>query len=577
MPNFTVESAGSKTYLVYQINDASRDTMTQGMITNNRIPGLLPAVFSQADSDKFVKYDISSRIPVKQVLSGTVSRRQIMGILKGITDAMISVEDYMIAPESLVFDISAIYVDVSTFNAQMICLPILSDARTPVDLLQFFKNILYTSKYAENEDGSYVPKLISYLNGLNRFNASDFSVFLKTMDESIASTGFANAPSMGQPIQPHMASSIPQAGPIQNSYNPQMPSQAYQGQIPPAYQGQSTVQFTGANYNAAPQNNVASSQPVLNSSLKQAPRSPQSPQQGPAKPAAVPPRVPSAGTGMPVPPMRTPNAPAQVAQQPAADDGQEMSWFYLMQHYNKENAAIYKAQKERKKAAKAASSPDKPKKQKNGKRQKEVKQAADYRVPGAPGTPQAANPMGVSPTAGAYVQQNSQPVYPQQQPQAGYMNQGGMPQANVQQFQQPFVPQSQGSPAVSSPNFGETTVLKPMISEETTVLNPSMLNHSEKRAYLVRQRTNERIPVTGSPFRIGKERSFVDYFISDNAAISRTHASIETRDGKYFITDSNSTNHTYVNGQMIPGSTPTEIQSGAKLRLADEEFEFVVH
>ena len=27
----------------------------------------------------------------------------------------------------------------------------------------------------------------------------------------------------------------------------------------------------------------------------------------------------------------------------------EMSWFYLMQHYNKENAALYKSQKEQKK------------------------------------------------------------------------------------------------------------------------------------------------------------------------------------------------------------------------------------
>ena len=183
MEQFTVENAGPRTWLVYRLDDAVRDTTTMGMITHNRIPGLLPAIFSQADTQKYVKYDISSRVPAQQILSGTVSRREIMGIFKGITDAMTAAEDYMIAPSSLVYDTARIYTDMQSCSTQMVCLPVCEKTREPVDLLLFFKEILYRSRYAETEDNSYVAKLISHLNGLSRFSAAEFSAFLRSMEK----------------------------------------------------------------------------------------------------------------------------------------------------------------------------------------------------------------------------------------------------------------------------------------------------------------------------------------------------------------------------------------------------------
>ena len=73
---------------------------------------------------------------------------------------------------------------------------------------------------------------------------------------------------------------------------------------------------------------------------------------------------------------------------------------------------------------------------------------------------------------------------------------------------------------------------------------------------------------------MGKEKSYVDYFISDNTAISRSHANVISRDGEYFVVDTNSTNHTYVNGMMIQSNVETKIDDGARIRLANEEFEF---
>ena len=75
-------------------------------------------------------------------------------------------------------------------------------------------------------------------------------------------------------------------------------------------------------------------------------------------------------------------------------------------------------------------------------------------------------------------------------------------------------------------------------------------------------------------FHIGKERSYVDYCISGNPTISRSHADIINKNGQFYIVDNNSTNHTYVNGEMIPSNTEIPLSHGAKIRLSNEEFEF---
>ncbi|MDR1563994.1 MAG: FHA domain-containing protein [Oscillospiraceae bacterium] len=91
---------------------------------------------------------------------------------------------------------------------------------------------------------------------------------------------------------------------------------------------------------------------------------------------------------------------------------------------------------------------------------------------------------------------------------------------------------------------------------------------------LMRMRTGEIISVDKPVFRIGKEKSYVDYFVTDNNAISRSHADILSRSGKYFILDNNSTNKTYINGTVIPIMKEVEILDGTVLKLANEEFKF---
>ncbi|MBQ2803793.1 MAG: FHA domain-containing protein, partial [Lachnospiraceae bacterium] len=177
----------------------------------------------------------------------------------------------------------------------------------------------------------------------------------------------------------------------------------------------------------------------------------------------------------------------------------------------------------------------------------------------------------MSPQPSAMPQMSPQPsAMPQMSPQANTM-----PQMQSQPNIQPASVQSKpAQPASNGANFGETTFLNaaPAYGETTTL--SSYTPDAKVIPYLVRYKNNEKIVLNKPVFRIGKEKSYVDYFISDNSAISRSHANILNMDGKFYVIDTNSTNHTFLNGQMLQSNMETEIKHGDKIRLADEEFEF---
>ncbi len=130
-----------------------------------------------------------------------------------------------------------------------------------------------------------------------------------------------------------------------------------------------------------------------------------------------------------------------------------------------------------------------------------------------------------------------------------------------------------------------------LVYAETTTLNENVLRvkadtvvlsqyeaYYQSSPHLVRQKTGEKVPVVSARFSLGKDRSMVNYAVPDNGAISRCHAEILTREGArgkmYLILDEKSTNHTYVNDQMLNKGVACEIKHGTQIKLADEAFVF---
>ena len=116
-----------------------------------------------------------------------------------------------------------------------------------------------------------------------------------------------------------------------------------------------------------------------------------------------------------------------------------------------------------------------------------------------------------------------------------------------------------------------TALLLDEDDEKTTLLGECCEVHYPT---LFRVLTEEEISINKPVFRIGKERSYVDYFVANNNAVSRSHADIICRGEKVFVKDLNSKNHTYINGQLLPAQCETEIREGDTLKLGNEEFVF---
>lgn len=512
MKEFTFENQGTNTYLVYAISENdSVDTMSLGMLTNNKIPGLSPAIFSQMDANRYIKYNVSARISVKQFFSGPVNKKRLIGVFSGIVDAMLSAEDYMIDVNTILMDLDYIFADVSTCETVLICLPLANNEDSSVDLSAFFKNIMFSTQFDKTENCDHVVEIMNYLNSTPVFSLVDFKELLRSLDVQ------------SQPI-------------VQ-----QQPTAQQQ----PVAQQQQVVQPVVTQSTKVEQPKVAPVKPVVEKPMQNSVSQQTSSVQTP----------PVSTFPVQVPPVQTSSNNQSKTDAPASSE-KKMTMMNLLMHYNKENLALYKAQKEAAKKSPSA----KPAKQKAS-----AKGALNsgFAIPGQPTpSPVASNsgfaipgqqPPSIAPTP-AVTPVSAQPVAQQ-------------PVSAQQTYQAPVVPQGQ------SMNFGETTVLGGSNIGETTVLDatPSV---TKPKPHLIRTKNNEIINLDKPVFRIGKEKSYVDYFIGDNTAISRSHANFIIRDGQYFVTDTNSTNHTYVNGSMIQSNVETQLSHGDRVKLANEEFEF---
>lgn len=559
--SFTYENQGNNTYLVYKIGASDNvDTMSLGMITNNKIDGIVPTLFTQSDTDRFIKYNISAKVSAKEFLSGVVNKKRLLGVFISVLKAIKSTEEYMIDARSLLIDLEHIYVDVSKCDAMLVCLPLVRQNES-VNIPMFFKQIMFSTQFDQNENCDYVAQIINYLNSTPVFSVDAFEKLLMDIDADNLNIAASKAV-VGQqkPVQPQSQSQSQQPKPMQPAMN-QLKNAQVQTDMPSQGKMQSQRETQSAN-NVVQPNQVNFAVPNMNPQNQN--RINNNVQMG----------TNISGTYV------------------ETTSEKQMSMFGLLTHYSKENKQIYERQKAQRKAQKEA--------EKSGAAMpgQNVKASnASFAIPGQPPQqrPQPAQPQPVMPQQPQQQFAQSQRQFTQSnQPQRQFAQPQPMPQAQQKPAQQvqPQPVQNQntntgmtGNPSVppqilenmtKAGNFGETTVLG-VGSEagETTVLGTSQAQII--KPYLLRIKNNERIELNKPVFRIGKERSYVDYFVSDNTAVSRSHANIINKDNEFYIVDTNSTNHTYVNGSMIQSNVETKIEHGTKIRLANEDFEFFMY
>ena len=518
---FIYETQGNITFLVYELSgDESLEPMTMGMLENNRIEGVIPAVYTQMDERRLLKYNVSARVSLKQYFSGSVAKRQMLGILSSLVSAFLAAEEYMLEPKFFELNPEWIFVDVSHVKAGMICLPLeREEEEEQVCLDEFFKRLVFGVRFDTAEDSGYVAKLISFLNGGRTFSLQEFQKLLKELMKG-------------------------------ESASPAAEKQSWiSGDSPAALAQQRGNSGFGAGA-------------VLQPGSAGIP--------GAAQPGSGPqpgqPGMPAQG----IPGQETSGQPGAVPAAPLAPDGQaeqgKKQKFSLFGSKKEKTPKKEKPVKEKKiKEKKAKEKPVKEKKSLfSGKKKEKGAQpayAAGFQIPGQPapmpraGMPADAPQMrsGTSASAGALA------GAPVPGPQAAAL--GGM-----------RTPSGPAQPVRTVPgNFGSTVVLNGGESAGTVVLSAQPDLHP--RAWLLRVRNSQRMYLDKNVVRMGSDQSYVDLVIPDNRAVSRSHADIICQEDGYYVRDNNSTNHTYLNGQTVAPGQLVRLEDGARLRLADEDFE----
>ncbi len=547
------ERQGNATYLVYELGpEDAIDSMSLGMLMNNRIPGFAATVFTQMDNIKQVKCDVTARVPADQYLLGMINKKRLLGVFRGIIQAYLSAEDYMIDANAIQLELSSIFSDVASGETVMICIPVAVEGAAEPDLRSFLRNILFSAQYDERENRDYVAQIMSYLNGTPAFSIHEFKDLLDYV-------------------------SLTPAVPVTDSVV--LDSQR---------EGYAVTNFPETSYRTAPE---------------------------PVRPLE--------------PPMPAPAPPPEEPTEEVSEED-KISLFYLLQHYNKENAAIYKQQKERKKSEKESKKAEK----KNGKKEPEPKAAArTFAVPGQ-GTPPAPIVKTEQPPAPKEVQQTpkqpggypgavqSGPVQPGGYPgaakpgpvqpggypgavQSGPIQPGGYPGAAkpgpvqpggypgavqsgpVQPGGYPGAAQPGGYPGAAQPGGypgpvqsapvsmeKEETLYFPKDTGDETLFMGQEGQQSRLIPQLIRKRNGEKILIQKPVFRVGRDSDFNDYAIIENRFVGHGHCHILCRGGEYFVVDDNSKNGTLVNGTPIVPGEEVKIKHGDVICLADEEFEF---
>ena len=586
MQGFTYENQGQNTYLVYQFDDRPIDTMALGMLTNNKIKGFAPAIYTEIDNQKFIKYNVSSHVTLSKLFMGDVRKIRLLKTFVNIVDAMQMLDAYMLDRRTIMLDRDYIYVDASTSDVSMICVPVV-DEFDPVDEREFFKNIIFSVSFAANENGDYVARILAYLNSVELFQLQDFKKMLEGLMSEQPAVGMQNVqPAMGAPyMQNNPYQQTPAGAPAQPQMN--MKPAVMQQPVPPV---QPQNRPTDIGQEPAIQNVYVSSGASAKD-IKLAKREEMLKQQEEerAREMARNPIAPeNVDMGFAVPGMSTNQyaskpkavsaAPAQKASKGKKNSGSsedDISLFYLMQHYSKENKEKYKAAKERKKSGSTATEAPVAKKQASV--IKPMAASAVQQLPvgnpyqAAPAQPQApvmSNPYQAAPAQPQAPAMNSPYQTAPAQPQA--------PAVSNPYQAAPVQPQAPQMPAMGGmqDDYDQTTLIKNTGNTDdagTTVLNAA--TKVERHPYLYQVKNGRKIYLDKNTNRIGKNREVVDICIDGNPAISRCHAIFYRVDDACYIEDLNSTNGTFVDDQQITSNCKTMVRVGSRVKLGDEEFE----
>lgn len=122
-----------------------------------------------------------------------------------------------------------------------------------------------------------------------------------------------------------------------------------------------------------------------------------------------------------------------------------------------------------------------------------------------------------------------------------------------------------------------TRVVEKMEEEPTVVLEENWKKEEQLDMYKlipINKNSYKEIKIIEFPFFIGKLKRNANDIIQ-SSTVSRVHGKLDRIGDKFYITDLNSTNGTYINHKLIRANERVQIKPGDELSFADVRYQFI--
>jgi len=488
--NVTYENQGAETLAVYQLETEEHlDSFAKGMLQGNEITGLLKPSFLKRDAKEYLKYQITSKIPLKDYMQGEMEKKVLMELLLSMVKTVREMEEYMLTQQKLLLETEHIFVDISRNQVFFIYLPV-DEFVQKISMKEFLLHLLSHTCYQLEGDLGYVARLFNCLNRNSSSELTDICHLLKELLEE-ETGGVPIKEPVPRPVTGLMGQPVHTSGPILEAAMASEPELA-----PPVTMetGDSVSQEEKKK-----KRRIFEKKEKKEKKIKTSKHSAQEIQ-----------------LGIAIPGMETPVKPEVVL----TIDGETGN--YISEPLDTPEVSRPKKRglflsKKRTDTSPESVSPE------------------PSQVPPAP------------------VQQQ---IYHQAKEGATvYMGKGSSDDENK------TVIMGGGS------DYSSTVLL----GEKNPVMGGSFV-----KGQLTRKRNRQSMTINKEVFHLGKESRYADFYIGDNPAVSAAHADIFIDDGQFYISDRNSVNHTYVNGQMVSAGERCLLKSGDVISLGNEEFDFMI-
>lgn len=594
-----VRNFDEEKFLTFNIdNEAELDEELLDFIEEEEPDGIVPVIFEEGEEFDTFSYDITDKIPLKELFEQVNAAEMVLKVLRGLVLALINMVECRIPLSYLVLNRNYIYID-SDYKLEFICIP-LEEMQEEVDLNGFLRSFLAGLRFEPSENGDYVAKLLTYVNNPSVFNLHNMVVLIEDL-MSDRGLEIPEEDSVEIYAEYHEVEEKPQASyaeedfieedtdPFDDDIITVFGGGASKHKIVNEQEGMEIENIISAT-EAKPQKKAEeeTSQETLKEGIQE-----ESTEEVPVEKMAEEKIEENAeetqkmGTVEErIEEIPQNNAEEDILEQKSfeqnveAQASMEEDWNTeipekdMEEEISKESVEDFSEEFEEK-------TDDEEEKEVSKKKfiKKEPKlKTRDVDLTGivieddfeeflAEQEMKNDNPYHFD-EHGLKMKKNIK------------INRASIVQNTREELEEEFKKEDE-IPETEEIEI-ETKEEDVKKTEEKPVRNPKKSSNGKKKVipkvhpYLVRVNTQDRMMVAKQNFKIGKS-SLADYTVEGNNAVSRVHAIITNKDGEYFIKDNKSTNHTYVNGKMLQDDESELLVHDSKIVLGDEEFEFKMH